>query len=455
MLGQLHFEDHATFQKNTAWWAVSGAAGALVGLVLRGVVGPGYDHIILLAMTGLGIGAASGLLKGSYPGIAVGAVLGALLGGVAAFIAGIGSLGTAAPWLGAAAAGGALGLLWGPERAPRPARAVGFALAAVVGLYVTTALVLSQTPLFSFLGWPAVQDASSGALMGFFLSLGGAVGRVRLDRDPVMGLWAEVKGALDGDLMELSGQGVKLYQEIQERVEKRRGEGRDMEILEEAGRVSRETTQRLLRLARRWSEIEASVDDTMKTRLKARRQALEEKLEGVSDSVIRAEYTAVVATIDEQLQSFGRIDIARERLVARMHRCLASLERVSLRVLQLSTSDAQDASLSLQPELERLDEMSDELSWKTLSVDDLCAEEPTLATPAQSAQATAAQATAAPATAAPETLPAPVEPVTLPAPASEAAEAAEAVTLPASISEVAEPVQAVEQDEVVTREVAG
>jgi hypothetical protein len=101
-------------------------------------------------------------------------------------------------------------------------------------------------------------------------------------------------------------------------------------------------------------------------------EALEAKIKASGDAVIKAEYSAAAAVVRDQLQGFAKIDVARERLVARMHRSLASLERVSLKLLQLSTSDAQDASLGLRPELERLDEMSDDLSWKTLSVDELC-----------------------------------------------------------------------------------
>lgn len=380
MLGQLHFDDHAGFQRNTLYWTVAGSAGALLGLIARhyavvsGSVPAGQDHVFLLAMVGMGIGAASGFFQGQWSKVGLGAGLGMALGVAAAMLAGVTALGGAAPWIGAAVAGLGLGIFFGPEAAPRNARAVGYALASVLGLYVTTRLVLTQNPVLDVLGTPGLQDAATGAMLGFFLSLGGVVGRFRLEQDPVKDLWAQTREQLTGDMRELAGQGVRLYEEILERIKKRRSqEGQDSNALTEAHRVSTETTTRLIRLANRWCEIESSYDDTTRPRLEARRKATEEKLKGVNDPVIRAEYTAVLETIDEQLQSFGRIDIARERLVARMHRCLASLERVSLRILQLSTSDAQDASLSLQPELERLDEMSEELSWKSLSVDDLLA----------------------------------------------------------------------------------
>lgn len=374
MLGQLHFDDHIGFQRNTVAWTVAGAAGALVAMLARHYVAPGLDHLLLFGFIGAGLGVASGLLRAHWSQVALGALVGGGLGSLMATIATVAELGNAAPWLGAAAAGAGLGVLWGPERAPRGARAVGYALIAVLGLYVTASLVLTRTPVFDLLGTPGVQDAVTGALMGFFLSLGGVVGRLRLDQDPVLDLWGRSREALSGDMANLAEQGVRLYEEIRDRITRRRREaqGQNLGSLDEAERVARETALRLVRLAARWCEIETSFDDAARPRLEARRAATAAKLKEVTDSVLIAEYTAVLHTIDEQLQSFSRIDIARERLIARLHRCLASLERVSLMVLQLSTSDAQDASLSIQPELERLDEMSEALSWQSLSVDDLC-----------------------------------------------------------------------------------
>ncbi len=372
MLGQLHFDDHTGFQRNTIYWTIAGAAGALLGLVARTWMVEGFDYACLMALTGAGIGAAAGLLRSDYNKIAVGAIAGGALGALAGAVATISALGATAALTGAALAGIGAGLIWGPEAAPRPARAVAYGLMAVIGLFVSTKLFLTASPIFELLGQPGAQDAATGATLGFFLSLGGTVGRLTLDRDEVKHLWSETRESLKGDMAELAQQGVTLYDEIIGRLNRRSKEGKDLAILDEARRVSSETTQRLILLARRWCEIEGSVDGTARPRLEARREALEGKIATVKDSVIRAEYQAVIKTLDEQLAGFDKIDIARERLVARMHRCLASLERVSLMVLQLSTSDAQDASLSIKPELYRLDEMSDELSWKTLSIDDLC-----------------------------------------------------------------------------------
>ncbi len=372
MLDQLRFDDHTGFQRTALYWTLAGAGGALLALFARGILDiTGYNYELLLTMTGMSIGAAAGLLRESYNRIVIGAGLGAGLGLIAALIAGL-SLPVAAPLLGAAVAGAGLGLVWGPKRAPAPARGVGFAITAVLGLYVATTLMVGPRAL-EWLQYTGVQDAAFGGVLGFFLSLGGVVGRMRIDQDPVHRLWAETQSELSGDMAELAEQGVRLYEEILERAEKRRGENKDLKILPEAERVAGATTQRLIRLAERWCQIEKSVDNTTRPRLEARLNALEEKLKNVKDAVIRAEYSAAARTVRDQLKSFEKIDVGRERLVARIHRCLASLERVSLLMLQLSTSDAEDASLSLQPELTRLDEMSDELSWKSLSVDDLLA----------------------------------------------------------------------------------
>jgi hypothetical protein len=323
-------------------------------------------------MTGLGIGIASGMMQGRLARIALGAFVGLALGVVAGLVGGIAVLGGFAPLVGAAVGGVGIGLFWGRAGVPRVARAISYAVAAVLGLFVITAILLGDTA-FTSLTLPGVQDALSGGLMGLFLSLGGAVGRVKVDPDPLAPLWAEISGELKGDMLELARQGYDLYFEIRGRVDARRKVANGHSVLDEVDRVASETAERLLRLARRWSQIERSVDNTAKPRLVARLGALEEKVAAATDTIIRAEYGAAAESVRRQLISFEKIDVGRERLVARMHRCVAALERISLMLLQMSTTDAEDAALRLVPELEHLDDMSEELSWKTLSVDELMA----------------------------------------------------------------------------------
>lgn len=372
MLARLYFEDHVGFQRNTLYWTLAGATGALAGLFLRGIVAPDLQYAVMLGTTGLGLGVASGILSGKTKVIAIGAGIGLTLGVLAALVGGVAVLGGFAPLIGAAVGGLGAGLVWGSSSAPRFARGVGYAIAAVVGLFVAYTLLLGEQAV-SALALPGIQDALTGGVLGFFLSLGGAVGRIKLDPDPLAPLWDEISDELEGDMAELARQGYDLYTEIRGRADARRKRGKDHQILEDVERVGAETAERLLRLAQRWCQIERTVDDTARPRLTARLEALEAKIAGVTDPIIRSEYGAAAESIRRQLAGFDKIDLGRERLVARMHRCLAALERISLMLLQLSTSDAQDAALSLQPELEMLDEMSDELSWKSLSVEDLMA----------------------------------------------------------------------------------
>jgi len=374
MTTQLYFDDHEGFQRSAIYWTLAGAGGALLGLLGRGMFGYGveYAHAFMFGMAGLSMGAATGLLKGgTAPRVLVGAGLGLALGLAMAVVGGLSVLGAAAPLVGAAIAGAGLGLLFGPESAPSPARAVGYAIAAVVGFYVIQILMLG-TSAVSWMALPGIREAASGAVLGLFISLGGAVGRVRLDADPVHRLWLEKRDGIQGDLRDLAERSVELYDEIMGRVERRRSELKSEAVLEDTQRVAAETTQRLIRLAERWCTIEATVDNSSRPRLDARLGALREKIGKATDSVVRAEYQAAAASLEQQLSSFERINVARERLIARIHRCHTSLEQVSVTLLQVSTTDAQNASMSLQPELERLDEMSEEFSWHTLSVEDLC-----------------------------------------------------------------------------------
>lgn len=376
MMEQIHFQDHAGFQRNVLFWTVAGAGGALLALFLRGFpMVEAHGYTVMLGATGLAIGGASGWLRGRWQQVLVGAVLGSILGGAAAMVGQMPSLAAYAPLVGAALAGGGAGFFWGPSEAPPYARALGFAMAAVCGVYVVSTFLLQDSGV-ALLQKPGIQDAVSGGLLGFFLSLGGAVGRVQTAAKSVVEeAWEEIEPGLAGDMRTLAAQGVKLHHEVMERCESQQLENGDSSILEETRRVSQETILRLVKLAERWCKIEEGVDQEAVPRLEARLEALEEKLSGSTDKVIVAEYSAAAKSVREQLEGFGRVDLARERLVARMHRCLASLERINLLLLQVSTTSAQDASMSLQPELNRLDEMSDDLSWQTFSVEELCAEE--------------------------------------------------------------------------------
>lgn len=371
MKSQIQFDDHEGFQRSALYLTVCGAGGAMLGLLGSTLLGAsvGSPDLYVLGLAGAGIGAAIGLLRDQWSAIAAGTGVGALLGAAMAWAMVSFSATMLWPLIIAAAAGAITGVFWGSDRAPRGARAVGFALAAVIGLYVAKVLFLADA---APLGVPGVREAATGGVLGLFVSLGTAVGRFRLDNDPVRMLWAESRGQVSGDMRELTERGIALYHEILGRLSKRRGEGDTSPILNDTERVSSETTRRLILLARRWSDIEGSVDDTAQARLTARLGALEEKIASVNDPVVKAEYRAAADGVRRQLAGFDKIDVARERLIARVHRCLTSLEQVSLMLLQLSTTDAQHASLGLQPELERLDEMTEEFSWKTLSVDDLC-----------------------------------------------------------------------------------
>ncbi len=377
---QMSFNDHEGFQRNAIYWTLAGAAGGLLALLGRTLftVAPEASYTTFLVGVGACVGLTCGLLRGRWSHLPLGAFAGAGLGALGAFISGVNL--DAAPLLGAAAAGLGLGALWGPPQAPRFARGVAFAIAAVVGTHILHTLVLNESAL-AFLQLPGVRDATAGGLLGLFLSLGGALGRLSLNTDPIHALWDERREHVHGDMRELAERSVSLYDEIQQRLERRRAEvtgpaaQAEEATLNDTRRVAQETTERLIRLAERWCAVEGSVDDALRPRLDARLKALETKIEAAQDAVVRAEYQAAAASLREQLASFERIHVARERLVARIHRCHTSLEQVAVTLLHLSTTDAQNASLALQPELERLAQMSEGFSWKTLSVDDLCAME--------------------------------------------------------------------------------
>ncbi|MEL6181005.1 MAG: hypothetical protein AAFS10_18755, partial [Myxococcota bacterium] len=157
MKSHICFDDHEGFQRSTLYLTVSGAGGALLGLIGTTMFAPvATPDLYILGLAGAGIGAAIGLLREQWSSIAVGTAVGALLGAAVAWA--MLSFSATLMWpLVIAAAGGAItGIFWGSDRAPRPARAIGFALAAVVGLYVANVLFLSSG---SPLALPGIREA--------------------------------------------------------------------------------------------------------------------------------------------------------------------------------------------------------------------------------------------------------------------------------------------------------
>ncbi|HTE52701.1 MAG TPA: hypothetical protein VK698_17735, partial [Kofleriaceae bacterium] len=90
----------------------------------------------------------------------------------------------------------------------------------------------------------------------------------------------------------------------------------------------RAEVDRLTEVARRWQELERRVSSSPRTdELTARLSDLDRRIMAASDPVARGQFEQAQAEVAQQLRDVESIGNARERVLARMHHTLASIER--------------------------------------------------------------------------------------------------------------------------------
>jgi len=100
----------------------------------------------------------------------------------------------------------------------------------------------------------------------------------------------------------------------------------------------RDGVTRLHDLAARWSRVDAPAE-TRET-LEARGQDLDARIEATADEVARGQYREARAAVDDQLRYLAAIEQSRERVLARLHACVTTLEKFRLAAVHLDSQHA-------------------------------------------------------------------------------------------------------------------
>ncbi|MBW2736462.1 MAG: hypothetical protein JRH20_29090, partial [Deltaproteobacteria bacterium] len=90
-------------------------------------------------------------------------------------------------------------------------------------------------------------------------------------------------------------------------------------------------------------------------------QQLAEKVRTAQDPVARKQYGLAHDALQAQLGHLRGIDLSRERVVARLHNYLATLERVNLAVVNHRGADTSQFSAQVAPLLAELDSLGEEM----------------------------------------------------------------------------------------------
>ncbi|MGH7856343.1 MAG: hypothetical protein ACREQY_03365, partial [Candidatus Binatia bacterium] len=100
----------------------------------------------------------------------------------------------------------------------------------------------------------------------------------------------------------------------------------------------REGVTRLHEMATRWTAAGAPEDTTEV--LEARGNDLDARVDAATDEVVRDQYRAARAAVEDQLRYVASIQKSRERVLARLHACVTTLEKFRLAAAHLDNQDA-------------------------------------------------------------------------------------------------------------------
>lgn len=355
------------FERHLVGLVGGGFAAGLVAAVLELIVGREVQ-----ALTALSFAAVVGLcvnLLDPREDTALVRLLLALVGGV--LMGGLAQTQLLGANLWAAVAGGGfLGAALTFDRQGGPGwrrwmTRAGFGAALAAGVFTTTTLL--DAGLLGPLDVPILRDAAVGMCWGLFLAVAAGASDLRWERDAVGGRLDAATASHAEPVTDYLTSARELYRQIVRECE--RAEQDDTR--RRARDIAVETVESLLRLGSRFEELESTLTRAGGDRLERRLERLSLRFEQTEDPQVRRELAQARREVREQLGMRGRLDSACARLEARLQRCVTTLEKLHLTLVQHAASAGSDVGLA--DSLSRLEQLVEEVELKSLSVDELCA----------------------------------------------------------------------------------
>lgn len=319
--------DHARFQEAVALTVMASAAAGLLATFLPGWAGAS----VTVLLVGLSL---------TFPRTAVD---GAWLLVCSCWAGGLAQIPAAAPWATGAALGGLLA-----QQGRGWSRLVGFLFGLAAGTaaaVVQSALVDQHTlELLPF----GLESLAVGAVAGVVM------GSAAIGRELALSSGNEealLTAASSGELAQLTRRAAMVYREARQALG---SEGIP------AQRAADDLVRRMAEFARRFSNIDGELARLDRPELEARLQALDHRLESVTDGLARSEFAQARAEVAAQLTCLDEITCLRQRVVARVTHQVALLERLRLQAVRYRSSDVASSS-DLQPVTEALKQAGGEL----------------------------------------------------------------------------------------------
>ncbi len=197
-----------------------------------------------------------------------------------------------------------------------------------------------------------------GVIWGAFMSAAAVASRVQVTRDMIMADYKATIAAVGLAERTLLVKGLEAYSQLM--AEFARSE--DHAFVEIARPVAEDVAKNMLVLARKTNTLRPMNVLNDFIQLEARIARIDEQLQRAEDSALRRELLAARAELEEQLTARRELRSTCARFETRQQRCITSLERLQIALIQNSSMgmehvDLQDAMSSLQ-------DLAEEIRWR-------------------------------------------------------------------------------------------
>lgn len=319
----IRFSDHASFHK---------VALGMVGCAL--LFGLALHQVSPLAGGLLGIAAGASIAYGR-----AGWRMAAAIAAVVMLLV----LDASWPVRGAVAALVALGLALGGPRGVKGVAGAGLAAGtALVAMWCATRITMAQETAT----WPTWLAATTGATaMGMVGVLAMLPRHLKLSLDPVAAAVRALPAGLDPEVKSLCERSVAIWNTTKAKLAE-----------DDAGKgLVRDGVLKTIEVAAKSAEVKLSGDSD--ATLAARMEDFDRRIAAATDAEVKAQYQAARGALDDQRRYRDRIRQGRERLVARMHNHVTTLEK-----FQLAATGLEAQAAAATPATRQLDELSQDVA---------------------------------------------------------------------------------------------
>lgn len=347
-------------------FAVAGIAGVVSGLVaslLFAIAGSHHHEMMALSFGGvLGVAASFRSGEGATPILRV---IASLAGAV--IFASTFPTASIAALLG----GGLFGLALAVDEDHIGRLAASLSSAAAIGAAYFTTATLFEAGVPDIAGMPIVGDVLTGGVWGVFLVAAGGIRRLRWNGDAIVRQLERAAEEIGEPERGMVRAARDLYEPVCRAIERLE----DDSLGERAERIVEEIVCAHVRFSRRAFELREASGVQQGGDIDVRLRSIDERLEETSSDEVIEELEAARREYHRQSQIRERIETAITRLEVRQRRCVTALERLHMQLVEHGRADG--AMMRLEDSVEELDELTDRMKWRSLSVEEICNSEVT------------------------------------------------------------------------------